>query len=399
MKKFKFWLLGLLIPATLFAGVVYYGSGEAVFLVDQIKMNLGFTTTYTADEAYLKGTVRGENFIGGINNYITNSGFEINADGWNGYKDAADERPVDGTGGSSDLSFFGNLITPLRGTKDFRASLPASSPAPNNQGNGFSYDFKIDQADLAKVLRISFDYTSTSDEDLFRVYIYDIDNSQLIEPVPTEILAGAKLWQGEFQTSADGDDYRLIIHVQSTDTGGHTAYFDNFFVGPQEIANGPIITEWVDGVGYSVANVSAGTIIVKERQVAENIEVDGYIPITSGATGNIELTVPKAMTNSYTGGNYPWYVKAEFYDNSTGETYVGSGFFNNDTNKIVFTGPSNSIWNATVPVVAVSGDQIQFHLNYPAEGFEGSAQLALVTLGRGIYELRVIQMLIKLGLL
>jgi len=262
MKNWKLWLIGLLVPTMLFAGVVYYGSGEAVFLVDQIKMNLGFTTSYTADEAHLQGTVKAENFKGGINNLIANGGFELSADGWVKYKDAAGDKPVDGTGGTSTLTLLHNTAgTHLDGVADLFVTVPAS----NVQGEGFSYDFDLTgNGYKANNLTISFMYTTSSNDIIFRVYIVDKDTGAVIEPVPTEILpATNKPWTGTFQAAASSDSYRLVVHVASTSTSGSSMTFDNFFVGPQEIAVGPILK--IQSLNFTEAGSSLADLALEIR--------------------------------------------------------------------------------------------------------------------------------------
>ena len=66
--------------------------------------------------------------------------------------DTAGANPVDGTGGSANVTWTRTTTNPLAGdgsvlTKD----------AVNRQGQGVSYDFTIDRADRNKQLAIEFD--------------------------------------------------------------------------------------------------------------------------------------------------------------------------------------------------------------------------------------------------
>ena len=70
---------------------------------------------------------------GGIN-HITNPDSEANLDDWNTYFDAADTRPVDGTGGSPNVVLSRITSGQLRGNGSFRVA----KDAVNRQGEGVS---------------------------------------------------------------------------------------------------------------------------------------------------------------------------------------------------------------------------------------------------------------------
>ena len=114
--------------------------------------------------------------------------------GWSTYKNAAQARPVDGTGGTATVvsAISATSTNPLSGTKSFLFAKGSG----NAQGEGWSVDFQIDRARQASVLQIEFDYrldsgtfvagssvdyTTAGDSDLI-VYIYDVDNGVTIEP-------------------------------------------------------------------------------------------------------------------------------------------------------------------------------------------------------------------------
>ena len=180
---------------------------------------------------------------GGINYISNNSDFEGGTVGYATYADAAGEAPVDGTGGTATFVSIGtDSVSPLRGTK----SGLISKTANNAQGQGVSYDFIIDPADQAQVLRISFDYSTSAnyaDGDI-RVYIYDYFNLRLIEVVDRDLLASSKgKFVGTFQTSPDSLSYRLIFHVASANALAYTVEIDNVIVGPQTIVKGAIVTD------------------------------------------------------------------------------------------------------------------------------------------------------------
>lgn len=175
-------------------------------------------------------------------NYLSaNPDAETSTTGWTTYADAAGSSPVDGTGGSPTVTWTRSTTTPLRGTADFNFTKDAA----NRQGEGVAYAFTLDSADKGKVISISFDYeyisgtysngTSSTDSDL-TVYLYDVTNSQVIQPVNHKIAGVVSGAVGKhtahFQTSASGTSYRFIVHVATTSASAYVVAFDNFFVGP-----------------------------------------------------------------------------------------------------------------------------------------------------------------------
>ena len=169
---------------------------------------------------------------GGIN-YILNPDAETDTTGWAAYADTAQADPEDGTGGSPTVTITQNTTTPLRGTGDFVITKDAAS----RQGEGVSYDFTIDKADQARVLRVTYDYEISANfsVDDITMWVYDVTNTRLIS-VTDNALDGSGRFIGEFQTSADSTSYRLIFHIPTTNALAWTFNFDNVQVGPREIA-------------------------------------------------------------------------------------------------------------------------------------------------------------------
>src|SRR5690606_13804300 len=97
-------------------------------------------------------------------------------------------------------------------------------------GEGISYDFTIDRADRGKQLWITFEVDATDANyvaDDMLVYIYDVNNMQLITPSVTGIKAAYYKFEASFITS-DKLSYRLIIHQATTNANVVVLYFDDF---------------------------------------------------------------------------------------------------------------------------------------------------------------------------
>lgn len=196
------------------------------------------TKLLTAD-GILTSVGRTIDFDGNIN-YVKNSNAEINTTGWATYADAAQATPVDGTGGSPNVTWTRSTTTPLRGQADFNFAKDAA----NRQGQGVSYDFTIDSADQGKVMNISFDYevvSGTFASGDMTVWVYDVTNALLLnQPSGSSIIFNSTAFTGNatFQTPTNSTSYRLIFHVTTTSASAYTLAFDNVLVGPQRLAFG-----------------------------------------------------------------------------------------------------------------------------------------------------------------
>lgn len=207
-------------------------------------------------------------------NYITNNDGETDTTGWATYADAAGENPVDGTGGSPSLVFNQVASAALRGSGHFQIAKTSA----NEQGEGVSYDFTIDNADKSQKLTISFDYDAShvnyNDDDI-RMSVYDVTNSRLIRISGEDLKGGKGKHYAQFQTSPDSTSYRLIFHISTTNSSNYTVDFDTVSVGP-----GPS-----SGTNQEVIAVGSG---------------NGGTSITANVT-NIDFTQTKDTTSSFDG--------------------------------------------------------------------------------------------------
>lgn len=244
---------------------------------------------------------------GGIN-LITNGDAESGTTGWATYADAAGTRPVDGTGGSPNVTWTTSSSSPLYGVNSFLFTKDAA----NRQGQGASYAFTVQPAHQAKVLNISFDYivssgtfvagTSSTDSDII-AYIYDVTNSTLIEPSSIKLLSNsssiADRFNASFQTSATGTSYRLILHCASTSASAYVVKFDNIQVSPSNYSYGTPITDWQDysltiGAVTTAPTQGAGaTKTAKFRRIGDSIEIHfNYFQTAAGSAGSGMYLLP-----------------------------------------------------------------------------------------------------------
>jgi hypothetical protein len=204
-------------------------------------------------------------------NFITNGDAEAGTTGWAVYADAAGTSPVDGTGGSANVTITTSATAPLSGANSFLLT----KDAVNRQGQGWSYAFSIDTANQAKVLSISFDYlvnsgtfvagnpsdrTSAGDSDV-TVWIYDVTNAVVIQSSTYRLYSNsttiADHFSATFQSASNSTSYRLIFHVGTTSASAYTLKADNVQVSPSQYVYGSPVT---DPVAYTPTFTGFGTV-------------------------------------------------------------------------------------------------------------------------------------------
>lgn len=240
--------------------------------------------------------------LSGINYLNANPSAEVDTTGWVTYADAAGNTPVDATGGSPSSTWTRTTSSPLRGAGSFLWTRTAN----NRQGEGVSYDFTIDSADQSSVMSITFDYKNVSGafvaadgitaplndgttsqntgmSDL-EIFIYDKTNAVLI-PVSPQVLTSTSTttahYKATFQTASNSTSYRVAIHTARSTAVAFTSQFDNFYVGPQAIVQGPPVTDWVSYTPTLTGFGSPATVQFQSRRVGDSLEIQGKLSAAS----------------------------------------------------------------------------------------------------------------------
>ncbi len=214
---------------------------------------------------------------GGFN--YTNGFMDLNIDGYNTYKNAAQATPEDGnTGTATSITVSEELDAPLQGNR----SLLITKSTIDAQGEGVSYDFTIDEGARAKTTELKFTYKASE----FYVagdmgmYIYDIDNDVMLLPsvvdVPVADTAGN--YFSTFITS-DGANYRLIWHIQTTNILPYTMGVDKVEVGEFNQGVGDV-GYWEDVWGTQLGDIAVDTLSVPQSygQVRVTVRRTGISP-------------------------------------------------------------------------------------------------------------------------
>jgi hypothetical protein len=228
-------------------------------------------------------------------NYILNPDAEENTLGWATYADAASAVPVDGTGGSPNVTFTRSTSSPLRGT----ASFLFTKDAANRQGQGASYNFTIASADVSKTLQISFDFEALSGyaTNDMRAYIYDVTNAVLITPAAVDIAAAKYQFQTTFVASTS-TSYRLILHVASTNATAYTARFDNVVVGPQLLSLGSAMSDWTSFVPVTQGFGTISSTSMSFTRVGPIVKVLGDFVVGTSTAVQARINLPQSGTSA-----------------------------------------------------------------------------------------------------
>ncbi len=328
-----------------------------------------------------------QNIGSGTTQYLPNPNLDNNVTGWATYADAAAAIPVDGTGGSPNITFASSSTTPLRGA----GSGLLTKDAANRQGQGISTDFTIDTADKGKVLQGYFEYQNVSGTyatgDL-TIWIYDKTNAVIIPCTPYQIQNSGLIERQpfEFQTSISSTSYRLIIHVSTTSASAYSLRFDTFNVANNAKLYGSPVTDWNTFTPTStwVSNV---THTGQWRRVGDSMEVrvnmamtgtptnvaldinlpSGYSIDTAKVSGFSQFKVPLGVVVGWDGGaNYPFEVT---YSDSATKVRILS------INASSTYAQGNNL-NASTPFSWASGTNINANFIVPIVGWGSTVQMS-----------------------
>ncbi len=356
----------------------------------------------------------------GLKNYvITNAGIEQGTT--SGYSlgtvtltnNFPSGAPSFGSGASGSLSIAAVSSGQLAGL----FSLNYSSIAATTAGNFVATDaFTVDLEGQAKVMQFSFFYQyqsgtinfSGTSSNSFGVAIYDVTNSQFIQPAGVFNLvqnSGVGKASGTFQTSSNGTSYRLVIYnANATGAGPMSIYLDDFFVGPQITAAGAAASDWqsysmtITGSSSNPTKGTTTTDLAYWRRVGDSMEVT-YTLVQSGAgsagSGTYLFSLPsgtvidssKVVVSTTT---FRGHIGVCHISNSTGSSarFQGNAFAY-DTTHIALGVTSGSIsdWNAVGSANAPLSDAAQvitFRAVVPISGWSSNTVMSNDTDTRGV---------------
>lgn len=205
------------------------------------------------------------------------------------------------TAGNPNITLTLNSTAPLRGKNDFRLTKGSA----NYMGEGFSAAFTIDNADLAKVLTVSFDYEIISgtyaNNDVTVYLVKDPSGTpSVIQPAGFQIqtaTVSTKMRQiATFQTDSSITSYRLCIHVASVSTSSYTLDFDSFLISEQTITNGTPVTDW-QSYTPTVTGMTSTVQYCQWRRVGDSVEIEARFSNTASSATTLSVSLPSGLVS------------------------------------------------------------------------------------------------------
>ena len=310
------------------------------------------------------------------------------------YADAAGTSPVDGNGGSPNVTAAINTTTPLDGADDFLLTKDAA----NRQGEGWAIPFTVDPANRAKVLRIKFDYIinsgtfvagSPSVNSDITVWVYDVTNSRLIQPSGIKLFSNSTsisdIFEAEFQTSSTGEDYRLLLHVGSTSASAYSLQVDNLRVAPNEYAFGTPVTDWQSYTPTGSWNTNV-TYSGRWRRVGDSMQVQAVVSCTGAPNAaTLSFSIPAGYTVDTAKLAYNSTEKIvgilNALNNATA-SYFGWVKFAGGSSVVCLvsanaaTHPTANALNATTPFTFGASDTVNVEFQVPISGWSSAVQMS-----------------------
>lgn len=319
-------------------------------------------------------------------NLVSNPGFEAGKGSYILYNDGAAALPVDGTGGTPNVTLTLNSSSPIAGSRD----IILTKDAANRQGQGFAKQITIPSGYQGKTVEITQECKSSAayaDGDVI-MSAYDITNSALVSVIQPTVYAwtgpGSLTFRSMMQIPATSASMRLIWHIATTNASAWTLECDSVRVGLPTVTN-------VSPVTGSVAWTPTGSWTTNVTYSGQKYRIAdrGYYEVlvqTSGATDAASLTInlpagevidsTKVKLNS--AGTAIDLGECHILDSGTAN-YFGRIGYNNTTSVVVNAenssgtyGTMGTIYN-NVPMTWANNDGIVCRFNVPIVGWSGNA--------------------------
>lgn len=301
------------------------------------------------------------------------------------YQDSSGTRPIDGTGGTTTgITTALTATAPLSGTNSFTLTKDAA----NRQGGGWSAPFTVDLAYRAKSLKISVDYivnsgtfvagSSSAESDVI-FYLYDVTNSQLIEPSNIKLFASSTStsdkYEATFQTSATGSSYRLIAHIQSVSALAYELKVDNVTVAPSQYVYAAPVTATITG-GFTSNITTNVTLNSMWRTSGDRVLADVKLFFTGANTQTgtsiylpVNIDRSKLAYSSSRAKIGSWQIRNPSSGSiTTGAVYTSNGVGLNEAYLEAFA------LNTNIPFTIVSDTELAITLDYPGLGLSATTQ-------------------------
>lgn len=233
------------------------------------------------------------------NNWAVTKSNNIDAENtlgdWIAYADAAGTSPVDMTGGAPNTTITRDITNKINGKASFKITV---SSGATRQGEGVSCLVNIPTAYRGRTLtfKFSFTVTGTLTEDDFRLFAYDVTNSQVITPFTSGKILGAKgMALATITIPTTTAQLRVGIHIaRAVNTGAVDIYFDDVQLTPDSTPIGIAGSDTSQGLTFTA--VGWGTLASNEinsRRSGDRLIAQGQITTgTVSASGQMAIVLP-----------------------------------------------------------------------------------------------------------
>ena len=270
------------------ANRILTGTGAEIELLPDANLIVVYDAT-TAKWRIVGGTGSGG---GGVQGIVSgnNSTFDATIGDWVSYADAAGSLPVDGTGGSPNITVV--RTSTLGEVQNGKGSLKVSKGAFDRQGEGISLDLEVPRYLRGQSSLISFSYeqsggfTVGTSSDV-KAYLYDVTNSAILTPTDTQ-LDGSGSFREQVTIPSTCEDIRIILHIATTSATAWDLILDNVELKINDLSlssgiDSKVLFRAFKNGGSTTANVAVSAFTTVQK------DTHGAFNATTG-----EFTVPSA---------------------------------------------------------------------------------------------------------
>lgn len=351
----------------------------------------------TVQNEMLTGPISGG---GGAENLITNGTIEsISASLFTLYADAAGTRPVDGTGGSPNITTAVSTSNPINGLKDLRIVKDAA----NRQGQGGAITIAIPLAYRAKSLKLSIKTLLTSgtfvpgspgvDGDLIFTF-YDITNSKIVEPSNIKIFSNSTTISDVYEATVQFDyntaNVRLCAHIASTSTSAWTMQFDDITLSPQNYVYGSAMSDeevYTPGSTQGLGTISS--VDLYYSRIGENLKVSGRFTLGTTTAVQARLGLPSGLVikGSIANRNIGTFGRGVGSQTNKGGFILGQGgnsFVTFTTSDVIGSNGADPTTSVDGTAIGGSPDVLFVEFIVPIQGWSSSTRMSDGFDGRNI---------------
>lgn len=237
-----------------------------------------------------------------------NSNFEGSIGSWVAYADAAGVTPVDGTGGSPNITV--TRTTTVADVLNGSGSMKIAKDAANRQGQGASLTVSVPNYIRGLPSKLSFSAKGSANFDFGTAfssadpsdvvfYLYDVTNSKMLQPYPYTIFSNG-IVECFAQIPSDCASIRVIMHIATTNALAWDLFVDdvNLSASIDDLMDSN--SDWQD---YTATFTAFGTVSVQKtsyRKVGDSIELMCRFTAGTPTAAEARVSLPTGLVSDAT---------------------------------------------------------------------------------------------------